>query len=96
MKKESEEIVPAESDDGKRVEEAMLVIVENQLKGNNPAETRVTLDKLMAMGKSRENVIQHIASVLSVEIFEMMKDNIVFNENRYIEKLKALPELLDE
>jgi len=45
------------------------------------------------MGESRKNALQYIAIVLSDEVFEMMKDNVVFNEQRYIEKLKALPEL---
>ncbi|MDH5389155.1 MAG: hypothetical protein OEY06_12005 [Gammaproteobacteria bacterium] len=93
MKKESEKVERTETEDEKRVEEAMLVIVENQLKENNPADTRVTLDRLMAMGESRKNALQYIAIVLSDEVFEMMKDNVVFNEQRYIEKLKALPEL---
>ena len=93
MKKESEKVVQAETKDEQRVEEAILVIAENQLKENKPPDTRITLDRLMAMGESRENAMQHIASVLSAEVFEMMKDNVVFNEQRYIEKLKALPEL---
>ncbi|MCK4704989.1 MAG: hypothetical protein KAT90_05880 [Gammaproteobacteria bacterium] len=96
MKKESEKVVQAETEDEKRVEEAILVIAENQLKENKPPDTRITLDRLMAMGESRENAIRHIVSVLSAEVFEMMKDNVAFNEQRYIEKLKALPELPEE
>jgi len=96
MKKEPEEIVQAETEDEQRIGEAMLKIVENQLEENNPVDTKITLDRLMAMGESRENAMRYIATVLSVEIFEMMKDSVPFNEIRYIEKLKILPELPEE
>ena len=96
MKKESEEIVDEEAENERRLEEAILVIAENQLKENKPAETKITLDRLMAMGESRENAMRYISTALSLEVFEMMKEAVVFNEERYINKLRALPELPDE
>ena len=91
MKKESEEAIQAETGDEQRIEDAILVIAENQLKENKPPETKITLDRLMAAGESRESAMKCIAGVLSNEIFEMMKDNVTFNEYRYTENLKALP-----
>ena len=77
--------------DEQRIEKSILVIAENQLKENNPAETMITLNRLMAIGKSRKEAMACIASVLSAEIFEMMKENAVLDEFRYTENLKALP-----
>ena len=85
-----------ENENEQRIEEAILVIAEKQLKENNPAETKITLDRLMATGESRENAMRYISTVLSLEVFEMMKDKVVFNEERYVNKLRALPELPDE
>ena len=91
MKKEPKETTQAEMSDEQRVDDAILVIAENQLKENKPAETMITLNRLMAIGKSREDAMKSIVSVLSSEIFEMMKENTTFDEFRYVENLKALP-----
>lgn len=96
MKKDSEKIVRADSESGQRLGEAIVEVVENQLNENNPPETRLTLDRLMAMGESRENAIRFISSVLSIEIFDILQNEKPFNEERYINNLKALPELPDE
>ena len=66
--------------DEQRIDDAILVIAENQLKENKPAETMITLNRLMAIGKSREDAMRCIVSVLSAEIFEMMKENATFNK----------------
>lgn len=91
MKKEAKETMQAEMSDEQRIDDTILVIAENQLKENKPAETMITLNRLMAIGKSREDAMKSIVSVLSSEIFEMMKENTTFDEFRYVENLKALP-----
>ena len=90
MKKESEEVSQEGLSDKQRIEKSILVIAENQLKENKPAETMITLNRLMAIGKSREEAMRCIVSVLSAEIFEMMKESVAFDEFRYVEKLKKL------
>ena len=86
----------ADSPDGQLAGEAVVEVVENQLRENKPPETMRTLDRLMAMGESRENAIRYIAGALSVEIFEAMKNQSPYNEERYIKNLQALPKLPDE
>ena len=95
MKKKHEKIVNADSEEGQMAGEAMVEIIENQLAENNPPETRLTLDRLMGMGETRENAMRYIASVLSVEIFHMLKEQEMFDEARYVGNLKALPTLPD-
>ena len=89
----TKKIVNADTEGGQLAGEAIVEVIENQLRDNEPPETKVTLDRLMAMGESRENAIRYIASALSVEIFEALKNSTSYNEERYIKNLKALPEL---
>lgn len=88
-----QKIVNADSDEGQLVGEAIVEAIENQLKENDPPEVKSTLKRLMRMGESRENAIRFIASALSVEIFDVMKNNQSFNEKRYVNNLKQLPKL---
>ena len=96
MKKEPEHIVQADSPEGQLAGEAIVEAIENQLRENNPPETKCTLDRLMGIGESRENAMRYIACALSVEIFGAVKDLIPYDEERYINNLKALPRLPDE
>ena len=93
MKKRKRNIVQADTPDGQLAGEAMVEAVENQIQDNDPPETRITLDRLMSLGESRENAMRYIASVLSVEVFEILKNQTPFNEERYLTNLKNLPEL---
>ena len=93
MKKK--QIVRADTADGQLAGEAIVEAVENQLRDDEPAETRRTLDRLMAMGETRENAIRFIACALSVEIFEGLKNRLPYDQARYIKNLKALPTLPD-
>ncbi|RKZ62734.1 MAG: hypothetical protein DRQ44_10725 [Gammaproteobacteria bacterium] len=88
-----QKIVNADSDEGQLVGEGIVEAVENQLKDNDPPEVKNTLKRLMKIGESRENAMRFIASVLSVEIFGVIKNNQPFNEKRYVNNLKQLPKL---
>ena len=72
---------------------AILEVVENQLRDGAPPETRATLARLIADGCSRENAIEHIACVVTTEIFDVMKSRQPFNESRFVAALQALPRL---
>ena len=91
MKKESEKIVQADTESGQRLGELIVEVAENQVKENNPPETKETLERLIALGESRENAMRYIASVLSIEIYDIVKEEIPFNEKRYINNLHKLP-----
>lgn len=93
MKRKKRNIVQADTPDGQRAGEAMVEAVENQIRDNDPPETRITLDRLMTLGESRENAMRHIACVLSVEVFEALKNKTPYNEEHYLKNLKNLPEL---
>jgi hypothetical protein len=71
----------------------LLEIVENQLREDTPPETRATLERLIADGFSREQVLELIACVVSSEIFDVLKSGQPYQEARYLAGLRALPRL---
>jgi hypothetical protein len=71
----------------------LLEIVHNQLREGNPPETRTTLERLMAEGFTREHALELIACVVSAEIFDVLKNNQLYQETRYLSGLRALPRL---
>lgn len=88
-----ERIVNAKDESGQLAGEAIVEAVENQIAEDNPPETKIALARLIALGESRENAIRYIASALSVEIFDALKNENTYNEQRYTSNLKALPTL---
>ncbi|WP_405396458.1 hypothetical protein [Maribacter sp. Asnod2-G09] len=66
-------------------------IIKNQLKHNNPPETKITLDRLRAQGFNDSQARQMIGQCISVEIYQIMKTNEPYNNARYIENLQKLP-----
>ena len=73
--------------------EGLFEAIENQIKDNNPPITKITYDRLHSEGFDREEVMKLIGCAMSVEIFDIMKNGGVFNEERYTLNLKGLPEL---
>jgi hypothetical protein len=72
--------------------EAFLEVVENQLEADDPPETRETLERLMGEGMSEADARAHIAAVVAVETYAVMKSQDVFNRERFVRNLRALPE----
>ena len=73
------------------VTQAMLEVVENQIKAGDPPETRITAERLQDAGVERKEAIRLIACIIANEIFNIMKHGEEFNEKRYVENLKHLP-----
>ena len=72
------------------LQEKILEIVENQIKDNNPKQTRETLNRLINLGYSRQDAIQKIGTIVAEEIYDILKDKENFNEKRFVKKLLAL------
>jgi hypothetical protein len=70
---------------------AMFEVIDNQVNANDPAETALTLKRLMNEGHSEFEAKQLIGLALAVELFDVMKNKVPFNEARYIKNLKKLP-----
>jgi hypothetical protein len=71
----------------------LIEVIENQLRANDPPETRETLDRLKKEGHTYEEAMKLIACVLVNEIYDVMKSQTPHDNARYVANLKRLPEL---
>jgi len=72
--------------------EQIFGIIDNQIRKNNPPETKKTFERLRKQGYSEFVTKQYIGQCVAVELFNMIKKQEPFNENRYVKNLKNLPE----
>jgi len=71
---------------------AVFSIVNNQIRNNDPPETRQTFERLIADGRSRSEARRLIATAVVVEIFDIMKHDKPFDKDRFLKNLARLPE----
>jgi hypothetical protein len=69
---------------------AILEVVENQIRDDNPPETRHTLERLLAAGYSRKQAVEMIGSALVEEIWAMLHDQKPFDQARFTALLEKL------
>ncbi|MFX0093222.1 MAG: hypothetical protein ACFFBD_15800 [Candidatus Hodarchaeota archaeon] len=72
------------------LKKAILEIVENQIKDNNPPETKKTLNRLMKNGYSRKEAIGLIGSAIGDEIYEMLKFHRPFDKVKFVDASNEL------
>ena len=76
-----------------RLKAAIMQVVDNQLRANEPPETKQTLDRLLSEGHCEEEAKRLIGCVVSFEISDMLKEQEEFDLERFVSALHALPEL---
>ena len=72
---------------------AIMEVIENQLRNNDPPQTRQTFRRLIEAGYSEEEAKRLIGCVVSAEIFDVLKKNEPFNLERFVKALNKLPEM---
>ena len=72
--------------------EAILAVVEQQMRDNTPRETRRTVERLVAQGYAPEDARRLIGNVVAQEIVAVMQRGEAYHEQRYMTALRALPE----
>ena len=75
------------------LKQAILEVVDNQLRDLDPPETKETYDRLMADGTSDQEARRLIGCVVSSEIFDVLKKQQPFDRDRFIKGLNKLPKL---
>jgi hypothetical protein len=78
---------------GPRLRAEFLRIVDNQLRDNDPPAVRATLERLVKEGYSQSEARRLIAGAMAVEIYEMLKYQRPYNQERYVENPNRLPQL---
>jgi len=80
-----------ESKGDPQLQAAIMKVVENQLRSNDPPQTRQTFERLISAGHTEEEAKQLIGSVVSAEIFDVLKKQEPFNLDRFVKALDRLP-----
>ncbi len=73
-----------------RLHVAIHTVVETQILEGKPGATAVTLARLQQEGLSRHDAVHAIGTVVSSEMFEVMQEGKVYEEQRYVAGLRAL------
>ena len=68
-----------------------MEVVDNQIRDNDPPETRETFNRLISQGLSKEDAKMYIGQVVCFEIWDILKNKKVFNKERFVRNLKKLP-----
>ena len=71
--------------------EQIFEIIKNQIRDNDPPETKATFDRLQKLGFDDFQTRQMIGQCLAVELFDVMKNRKPLNNQRYTKNLLALP-----
>jgi hypothetical protein len=77
----------------RRAGELIIQAIKNQIRQNNPPETKETFDRLRSAGHPKEEVYRMLGCVMTSEIYEVMKHERVFDRDLYVRRLQALPKL---
>jgi hypothetical protein len=75
----------------KRLQTAILEVVERQLLENEPPITRETYDRLLKEGFSETEARRLIGQVVAAEFFEVLGKGRRYDEQAFAAKLRALP-----
>ena len=85
-------IQPSEPAANPALREAILAVVDQQLRDTTPPDTRRTYDRLVALGYAPEDARRLIGNVVAQEIFAVMQREEAYNEQRYSMALQGLPD----
>ena len=80
-----------ESEGNPHLRAAIMKVVENQIRSNDPPQTRQTFERLVAAGHSEKEAKRLIGCFVSAEIFDVLKKNEPFNLDRFVKGLNKLP-----
>lgn len=97
-RKTSRRIVPGERAQAPNpnLKPAILEIVENQLRDNDPPETRQAYERLLAEGHSDADARLLIGNLIVHQIYRRLKTRTPFDLPEYVADLARLPELPDD
>ena len=82
-----------ENTENERLRAAILEVINNQIRDNNPPETKQALIRLQEQGLSEEEALKLIGYVVASEVFSVLKENRQYDKEKYITALNNLPDL---
>ena len=82
---------PPQGQASPELRQTVLEVVENQIRDNEPPETRQTVERLMAEGYAADEARRLVATAVVVELFHIVRDKEPFNRKRFVWNLAHLP-----
>jgi len=82
-----------ENIENQQLRKAILEVINNQIRDNNPPETKKTFVRLQKEGFSEEETLKLIGFVVASEVFTVLKESRSYDKGKYISALNALPKL---
>ncbi|HEY5583367.1 MAG TPA: SEC-C metal-binding domain-containing protein [Ruminiclostridium sp.] len=79
-----------------KLKEYILKTVDSQMRDNDPKCTNEVFEKLISSGCTENKAKEMIAAVLTEEIYDVMKSQQPYNEERYSNKLSKLLDCIGE
>jgi hypothetical protein len=73
------------------VREEIFKVIANQMRMNNPPETKKAFERLRKMGYSEPDTTKLIAQCLAIEMYNTLKHGEEVNLERYVMNLNNLP-----
>ena len=77
----------------RRAGELVIQAIKEQIRLNDPPETKETFDRLRREGHAKEEIYQMLGCVLVSEMYEVLKQDRLFDRELYAQRLRALPKL---
>jgi len=76
-----------------RLREAVLEVINHQIRDNDPPETKQAFIRLKEQGFSEQEALKLVGSVVVTEVFSVIKENRQYDKEKYISALNNLPRL---
>ncbi len=79
--------------DSETLRDGLFEAIEAQMRDRTPPETKRTFDRLISEGHSREEAMKLLACVLLLEMSRITNEDAEYDEEKYVQGLRALPDL---
>ena len=79
--------------ENQRLKKAILEVINNQIRANDPPETKQTLVRLRQQGFSEKEALKLIGYVVATEVFSVLQERRQYDRKKYIAALNSLPNL---
>jgi hypothetical protein len=77
----------------RRAGKLVIQAIKEQIRLNDPPETKETFDRLRREGHAEKEVYRMLGCVLISEMYEVTKQDRLFDRDLYVQRLRALPKL---
>ena len=73
-----------------RLQKMVFEVIENQIRDNDPPETKATWDRLKSAGYSDLQIKKMIGGVFIQHLYHVMKDLVPMDTEKYVQDLERL------